>query len=195
MMQGILCSSMAPLMSAILTEKRPPKPQHTSWSSSSTRLALVIWLLRRRPAGPAWGLAWLVKGERIPGGGLGPLPLRNVLRTPRRTVMTLVGIGAVVTIVVALAGVMDSFDDTRQPRCAGRCFAAVTDVGADDIERVGELRPRLRLAAGRLTAAEIARDLHVSVNTVKAHLRSIYRKLDVSRRREAVVRGRELGAF
>jgi LuxR family maltose regulon positive regulatory protein len=33
----------------------------------------------------------------------------------------------------------------------------------------------------------------VSVNTVKAHLRSIYRKLGVSRRRDAVIRAREWG--
>jgi anti-anti-sigma factor len=39
-----------------------------------------------------------------------------------------------------------------------------------------------------LTAGEIAADLHVSVNTVKAHLRSIYSKLDVSRRQDAVLR-------
>jgi putative ABC transport system permease protein len=58
------------------------------------------------------GLAWLVKGIRLPGGTLANLPLRNVLRTPRRTLMTLLGIGAIVTIVVALAGVMDSFDRT-----------------------------------------------------------------------------------
>ncbi len=58
------------------------------------------------------GLAWLVRGVRLPGGALANLPLRNVLRTPRRTVMTLLGIGAVVTIVIALAGVMDSFDST-----------------------------------------------------------------------------------
>ena len=58
------------------------------------------------------GLAWLAKGMRVPGGSLANLPLRNVLRTPRRTLMTLLGIGAVVTIVIALAGVMDSFDDT-----------------------------------------------------------------------------------
>jgi LuxR family maltose regulon positive regulatory protein len=44
-----------------------------------------------------------------------------------------------------------------------------------------------------LNANEIAVELHVSVNTVKAHLRSIYRKLDASRRREAVVRARGLG--
>jgi len=42
-------------------------------------------------------------------------------------------------------------------------------------------------------AGEIGRELHVSVNTIKAHLRSIYRKLGVSRRREAVGRARTLG--
>lgn len=41
--------------------------------------------------------------------------------------------------------------------------------------------------------AEIADELVVSVNTVKAHLKSLYRKLDVPTRRAAVARGRELG--
>jgi len=44
-----------------------------------------------------------------------------------------------------------------------------------------------------LKAGEIASDLFVSVNTVKAHLRSMYRKLGVSNRREAVERARALG--
>ena len=42
-----------------------------------------------------------------------------------------------------------------------------------------------------LKAGEIASDLYVSVNTVKAHLRSMYRKLGVSNRREAVERAAE----
>jgi LuxR family maltose regulon positive regulatory protein len=51
----------------------------------------------------------------------------------------------------------------------------------------------LRFLPTVLTASEIADELSVSVNTVKAHLRSIYRKLEASRRREAVVSARERG--
>lgn len=44
----------------------------------------------------------------------------------------------------------------------------------------------LQYMRGTLSNMEIAAALHVSVNTVKTHQRSIYRKLDVSNRREAV---------
>ena len=40
--------------------------------------------------------------------------------------------------------------------------------------------------------AEIAEEMYVSVNTIKAHLKSLYRKLEVSSRRAAVRRAREL---
>lgn len=43
-----------------------------------------------------------------------------------------------------------------------------------------------------LTTAEIAAEMYVSVNTIKTHLKSIYRKLDVARRRDAVDRARAL---
>ena len=43
------------------------------------------------------------------------------------------------------------------------------------------------------TAEEIATSLYVSVNTVKTHMRGIYRKLGVSNRRQAVVLARRRG--
>lgn len=51
----------------------------------------------------------------------------------------------------------------------------------------------LRLLAGDRPKAAIARDLHVSFNTVHSHTKAIYRKLDASSRAEAVARGRALG--
>jgi LuxR family maltose regulon positive regulatory protein len=50
----------------------------------------------------------------------------------------------------------------------------------------------LRFLPTMMSNAEIAGEMFVSVNTVKTHLKHIYRKLDVSERRSAVRRGREL---
>lgn len=51
----------------------------------------------------------------------------------------------------------------------------------------------LRYLPTLYTNAELADQLHLSVNTVKAHLKSLYRKLNVPSRRQAVHRARELG--
>jgi LuxR family maltose regulon positive regulatory protein len=50
----------------------------------------------------------------------------------------------------------------------------------------------LERLARMMSTEEIAADLYVSANTVKTHLKSVYRKLAVSRRGEAVRRAREL---
>jgi LuxR family transcriptional regulator, maltose regulon positive regulatory protein len=50
----------------------------------------------------------------------------------------------------------------------------------------------LRYLPTLMSNPEIAAELFVSVNTVKTHLKSIYRKLGVSHRRDAVKRAREL---
>ncbi|MGW3405190.1 LuxR C-terminal-related transcriptional regulator [Streptomyces zhihengii] len=57
----------------------------------------------------------------------------------------------------------------------------------------GREREVLGRLARMMSTQEIAADLHVSVNTVKTHLKSLYRKLGVGRRTEAVRRARELG--
>ncbi len=51
----------------------------------------------------------------------------------------------------------------------------------------------LRYLPSRLSNREIGAELYVSLNTVKSHLKTIYRKLDVERRDEAVRRARQLG--
>ena len=58
--------------------------------------------------------------------------------------------------------------------------------------RDSELRV-LRYLPSDLTAPEIAAELHVSANTVKTHMRSLYAKLGTHRRHEAVERARALG--
>ena len=51
----------------------------------------------------------------------------------------------------------------------------------------------LRYLPTMLTNAEIGAEVFVSLNTVKTHLRSIYRKLDANGRADAVERARRLG--
>ena len=51
----------------------------------------------------------------------------------------------------------------------------------------------LRLLASRLTTTEIASALFVSANTLKSHMKSIYRKLDVSSRADAIRQGKAHG--
>jgi LuxR family maltose regulon positive regulatory protein len=56
----------------------------------------------------------------------------------------------------------------------------------------GELRV-LRLLGSALSERDIGAELYVSYNTVHSHIRSIYRKLEVSSRADAVARASSLG--
>jgi LuxR family maltose regulon positive regulatory protein len=53
-------------------------------------------------------------------------------------------------------------------------------------------REVLRCVSGMLSTAEVATEMYISVNTVKTHLKSIYRKLEATHRGEAVRRARQL---
>jgi putative ABC transport system permease protein len=55
---------------------------------------------------------WLVRllaRVPLPGRSTAQMPLRNVLRAPRRTVMTLLGVAAALVVLVGVVGMVDSF--------------------------------------------------------------------------------------
>jgi putative ABC transport system permease protein len=58
------------------------------------------------------GLAPLLRRLPLPGRGYRQIPLRNVLRTPRRSALTAMGIAAAITTLVTTVGFLDTFGAT-----------------------------------------------------------------------------------
>lgn len=94
-------------------------------------------------------------------------------------------------IRAALAG--DAFVSPALARAGIGTGPGVTDDGTD---RVATLTPHqrtiLRLFALGMSAKEIARKLDISPNTVKTHIASLFAKLEVQRRTQAIQKAREL---
>lgn len=57
------------------------------------------------------GGAAAMRRIRLPGGSLAQLPVRNLARTMRRTLLTLLGLGGVIAAVVAVLGMVDAISD------------------------------------------------------------------------------------
>ena len=83
--------------------------------------------------------------------------------------------------------ILDAFSRTRQASSPDHQPAGLIE------PLTGRELEVLNLIAVGRTNQEIARQLIVSPGTVKAHTASIYRKLDVANRTEAVARARQLG--
>lgn len=90
---------------------------------------------------------------------------------------------------------------TRGDVALGRLVALAAEEAAapplsDGASPITQLTPRelgvLRLLPTRLSNRDMAAELYVSVNTLKSHVRSIYRKLGVEGRSEAIRRARAL---
>ncbi|HEY5785376.1 MAG TPA: LuxR C-terminal-related transcriptional regulator, partial [Microlunatus sp.] len=74
-------------------------------------------------------------------------------------------------------------DNSLRPPAIATPVSVLTEREIDILQRLGALS----------TNEEIAADLFLSPNTVKTHLKSLYRKLEVTRRSDAFRRGRALG--
>ncbi|MFJ9845359.1 LuxR C-terminal-related transcriptional regulator [Kitasatospora sp. NPDC101155] len=81
---------------------------------------------------------------------------------------------------------------TDLPTCAADAAADTVDQAPPRVALSARERDVLLQAAQWLSTEEIATELHISANTVKTHLKSIYRKLSASRRAEAVRRAQQL---
>ncbi|MDJ0499039.1 MAG: FtsX-like permease family protein, partial [Acidimicrobiia bacterium] len=55
------------------------------------------------------GLAPLLKRLRLPGDTFAQLPFRNLMRAPRRAILTALGIAAIMAVLVGFLGAIDSF--------------------------------------------------------------------------------------
>jgi LuxR family maltose regulon positive regulatory protein len=76
----------------------------------------------------------------------------------------------------------------------GRSASRAARVRGDVVEELTDRETAiLRALRGPLTAREIGAELHLSLNTVKGYAKSLYRKLGVETRSDAVRRGHELG--
>ena len=69
------------------------------------------------------GLAPLLERLPLPGSVLAKMPLRNVARAPRRSLLSLLAIGAAITVMITMTSMLDSFTvslaDSRSEALAG----------------------------------------------------------------------------
>ena len=78
----------------------------------AVRVPPVAALRTGHLAARGFGLSPLLKKLTRRGASLGLLPLRNVLRAPRRTILTAIGLGAAISAMVGVVGGIDSFNAT-----------------------------------------------------------------------------------
>jgi DNA-binding NarL/FixJ family response regulator len=69
----------------------------------------------------------------------------------------------------------------------------VTQADGPEVMLTGREREVLALMAGGSTNGEIAKSLHLSAHTIKEYTSSLYRKLEVRNRAQAVARAERLG--
>ena len=102
------------------------------------------------------GLAPAISRLPLPGGSLGRMPFRNLLRAPRRTLLTLLALTAVLAMLFCVIAMMDSFFATME-RSDDELLGDVADrlvVQLDDYYAVDSPEVRAIVDGGELRAAE-----------------------------------------
>lgn len=118
------------------------------------------------------GLSRLMRGITLPGSALAQMPIRNLLRTPRRTLATLLAVASVITIVIAFGGMLDSFyktvDNERRDRLATspRRIEASLDRFYSDRSRAVRAVERSPLVARSTTGISTAGELGAESDSI-----------------------------
>jgi putative ABC transport system permease protein len=123
------------------------------------------------------GLAPVLRRLPLPGSTLARMPVRNVVRAPRRSLLTGLGIAAAITILVAFAGMIDSFSATvdrgerevlsKNPARMDIDFAGFVPINGPELAAVASLdgvervEPTLRLGGFLRGSQEISVRLEV----------------------------------
>ncbi len=142
-------------------------------------LELALWVRQKRPALSPWPRLEILLRLAPVLAGLGDRAGATALLDEARQLLDALPQGADAQLARL---------ERLQRRLTVRPRPAVSGVPLTERERDVLLRLQ-----GTLSIRDIGRELYLSPNTIKTHTRTLYRKLDVSDRREAVARGRELG--
>ena len=116
------------------------------------------------------------------------------LSEPEKIIYPLINGGAVIKELLRKFEARD-----KSYSYANQLLAAFEDRGNDrlPLDAVEHLSERelevLRFLNTHLSSTEIAREFHISANTVRFHIKNIYSKLNVNRRADAVQQAKELG--
>ena len=122
----------------------------------AVRVAPVDAIRTGHLAARGGGLAPLLKRLPMPGGTMMRMPFRNLLRAPRRVVLTLLGVGAIITVLVGVVGMVDSFIatiDRGEQEILGDSPDRL-EIDLDDLYPVDSERVAAVLGASTLTGQE-----------------------------------------
>lgn len=90
----------------------------------------------------------LLRRVSLPGRSYSRMPVRNVVRTPRRTILTALGIGAAIATLVAVFGILDSFTSTLDDLDADTTRSAPDRVTVQFAEVLPEASPQVAAVTG-----------------------------------------------